>query len=347
MRKTLGATRCRRLPTALVMIAVVLAGSGMLCSVAADEGVDFQPAVSVDESAIALEVRQALATMLQLLENGEDEQFVFDHAPGETYGMLQQLLADGRSIPRFSPRQRRPIIDYVKSMQQMDLIVRPNGLCVALIPPAPTGEDEDNPAAKNLYAKMTATGIAGYGDQLPLVIKLALADLVAGESEDFAGKMFPPSTTAMIKTENRWDHVVKQLASGTAQNLAMQKDLQLIQALKPKINGTTAVYTLDRIATAFPQRVTRLRFGAPRRSLTPKQPASKQPATSSDGKREIRFSLIDGHWRFYDNTSQLASKIAEALNQKISAARDAENSQNVLVKVGKTWRLQSLTGGQN
>lgn len=334
MLKTSEDTSWRVLAAVVVVIAATLAGPGILCSVGADEA-----ASSKEESGAAREARQALATILQLLQDGNDEQYFLDHAPGSQYALIQKILADGKPLPAITPPHRKQIVDYVRTMQQMDIVLKANGVCAAFVPPALTGDDAGKPEAKNLYAKMTATGIAGYGDQLPAVIKLALADLAAGESEKFAAKMFPPSTTAMIKTENRWDHVVKQLATGTAQCVAMQKDLQLIEALEPKIDGNTAIYTLDRIATAFQSGVTRTRLGAPRR--TP-WPVAKQPATSVDGKREIRFSLVDGHWRFYDNTSQLAARVAEALNQKMSEGSSPDDTPYLLIKLGKTWRLMSL-----
>lgn len=265
------------------------------------------------------EVRAALANMLALLEQEQFEEFVHQHAPLDTYVRFLEMLEEGESMPKPKPAEVAPLIEYVKSMQDMTINVHPTGR-FAMLSADPDTTPAEKPNVVNPFAGLRQETTTGYGNDLAAAISTARSDLAAGDAEKFATGMFPPSTIAMIKAEGRWDSTLEQLAADAPRAAAVVKDLQVLETLKPVIDGDTATFTLDRIVTKVN------RNGG---------------ESFKDGERTIRFSLIDGDWRFFDNTRDVASRIDAALDREMPEV-EGRSLELRLQKVGSDWRLMTF-----
>jgi len=135
-----------------------------------------------------------------------------------------------------------------------------------------------------------ATISEGYGDDLSTVIQLAIADLEAQKYADFVQKIIPDSARcAMVSGESNGE-VISQLHPESQLVVLMLADLKSLQTLEPEINGATAIYRLPPFTASG---------GFPAAISSPNAPLPRD--------REIRFSLMGGSWKFFDNSSDRAS----------------------------------------
>ncbi len=265
------------------------------------------------------EVRTALANMLALLEQEQFEEFVHQHAPLDSYVRFLERLEAGESMPKPTPAEVAPLAEYVKSMQNMTISVHPTGR-FATLSADPSVSLAEKPSAANPFAGLRKETTPGYGSDLTGVIRAARSDLATGNAEKFASGMLPPSTIAMIRAEGRWDSTLEQLAADAPRAAAMVKDLQILETLQPVIDGDTAMFTLDRIVT---------------------KTGRNAGESFKDGQRAIKFSLIDGDWRFFDNTRDVASRIDEALDREMPEV-EGRSLEYRLLKAGSDWRLMTI-----
>ncbi|MCA9084084.1 MAG: hypothetical protein KDA81_08520 [Planctomycetaceae bacterium] len=278
----------------------------------------------VDLSGVVPEAQQALSLMLQTLDAGDTKTFLDRFVPIKIFYQYQAATKEGKPIPKFPDQLIALLKDRIQKMQSMHGEPGWDGNSVQFLSEQDLTADGERPTTGNFFAEISSVAEQpGYGDQLANVLQAAIADLSAGRSEEFALKMFPPTAVAMMKAEGRWEAAVAQLNAGSKQSTLMQQDLARLASMTPSIQGNTATFTMERLVTSFADR---------------RQPPVQVP----DGTREIRFSLIDGHWRFYDNASQLHRQMAQAFEQEMPRLKSTDADQYALEKIDGQWRLKSL-----
>ncbi len=170
---------------------------------------------------------------------------------------------------------------------------------------------------------VAAPAVQGYGDQTEAVIAAAIADLNAGKYESFMQNMLPPAMTVMMKTDGRWEPLVKSLTPDSPMVRQMLADLTLMQTVEPQIDGNVATFLL-------PNQVIQ-----PGRQ--PVRNGKRRPEESYiSGTRQVKFSRVGESWRFYDSAS------AAVREQQLAYARQPEDGLSqliVLEKVDGRWRL--------
>ena len=270
-----------------------------------------------------VDVATLLTSMLQFLESGDANTFVMKHAPVRDFKMFSKLIESGEPVPPVPPQLVELVTRQIQQRQSLKAVVSSDGQSLRFVSLG-SGMSSQKPQLKNPLNVSDSGSLPGYGSILPEVIKQAISDLKQNKGLNFASRILPPSVVAVLKFEGRWDQLAETFGPGIEQTTRMIEDLNQLLILGPQMQGNTATYLLDRNVTQFAS-------GRDRRL-----------ATVKDGTREIRFSNIGGHWRFYDQLSEVAHKIDVALDQELMDAPSPELEQLTLEKDGDTWRLKAF-----
>lgn len=271
------------------------------------------------------DVRAALANMLKLVQADQFEQFVRYHGPIPVVNrMIQQPAAS--SVGSMSPSQKLAMVSFLKGLRSGNVAIKsPYTAIVSSGSLEPEVVPATNIEQPNPYAGNPAT-TAGYGSDLKQAITAGIADLHAGTAEPFLLKMLPPATTDMMKKSGRWAYSVDLMAPDSAHHRSMLSELQALSELEPEITENTASFELPRNVFV---------------------PGRRPQSNFKDGVRTIRFSLVDGHWRFFDNTTEHRAAVSAAFSRdipemKIEAKQKTPGGLTQLVKVGSDWRLTTM-----
>jgi hypothetical protein len=176
-------------------------------------------------------------------------------------------------------------------------------------------------AVENPYATK-ADEVPAYQGDLPDVIAAALKDLNAEKYEDCMSRLIPPSTIHMMKTDGRWDGMMESLSSDSPMIKMMISDLTELSKAEAAIDGDTAEYQLPNVIHVVG-----------RGGDTEEEDAED---------RVIRFSKINGAWRFYDSNAKTVEELDAALKRE--AKGEISDDQLVVEKIGSDWRLLQVPG---
>lgn len=268
----------------------------------------------------AEEVQFAVSKMVSQLQRGAYEDFVLEHAP---LPILNECLKDG-DFDRFKlsaasfQELRRELIKELETLKDLDVTLDSTGRVASFVP----RRDEnirDLPEMKNPYTVLQGRhGVtAGYGSDLKVAIELAIDDLLNDNRKKFIDNMFPPSLLLLLDDENRRQELATDPAFGNMLSM-MRDDFMAMSKKDAKIDGNTATFVLPRRVTIGNQ-------------------------TVIDGEREIRFVLMDQHWKLHDGSAGLAKRIGETLTRPMATVKDSTLIHSVrLIKVGRDWRLLQL-----
>ncbi|MEZ6123712.1 MAG: hypothetical protein R3C49_11110 [Planctomycetaceae bacterium] len=247
--------------------------------------------------------QNSLQAMNHLLQEGRFEEFLTLYAPIEA---MRESRKQGR---------RDALLQQVASP-----------ILTKLIEDVRDGEvtlDESQQVATvqvQIQQDAEASGPApaeGYGSDLKKAVDAAVTDLDAGRVFDFVQKMFPPEAIELMTAGPPGQSRLDMLTAESILVVRMLEDLKVLQSLTPTISGDTAEY----VAGPFEHTV------SDRQAVRP-NPAGLQPPD-----RRIRFSLLNGHWRFFAGISA----------QTVQSATSGSSRRSVtLERVGQTWRLTKL-----
>lgn len=255
-----------------------------------------------------------LREMIRKLDSGMYFEFRDEHSPrrggAEPVNEKQIPLRDIAQYGRLNQqlkivRDVTPVMDAGDAVARFAVPTKQETAIDAGPYPAPAPDDQ------------------GYGDQPETVIAAAIADLNAGKYESLMQNMFPPAMTVMMKTDGRWDPLVKSLTPDSPMVRQMIADLTLMQTVEPQIDGPTATFLL-------PNQVIQ-----PGRQ--PERNGKRRPGESFvSGTRQVKLSRVGESWRFYDSAS------AALREQQLAYARKPEEDLSrliVLEKIDGHWRL--------
>jgi hypothetical protein len=268
------------------------------------------------EATIA-EARLAVKEMVRKLSKGEYQDFMHQHFPIDEYVRRlrsgQPVDVPLRAIPQFIQ-----IAATLGKLQDGDAKIDPTGRVVSF-----KAKDDAQTASviESPYSKKP-DDVPSYEGDLPKVIAAALKDLESKAYEDCMSRLIPPSTIHMMKTDGRWDGMIESLSPESPTIQAMVSDLTAIAGEKPSIDGDTAEYRQPRVIHVVGGR--------------------NQVQEKNAGERLIRFSKINGAWRFYDNNSTSLKELDAALRREVKG--EFSEDQLVVEKIGSDWRLLQVPG---
>ncbi len=221
-----------------------------------------------DTSEMARQLPAVLDAMQTLLLENKNREFLLQFAPLEDLARLKAADIEQKSVP---PLPRQAILTAIEKLKGKPPEILSSGWVACL-------KNEET---------VNATGVAtspGYGGDLKEVIRLATIDLEEGRYSAFVEKIIPASAKLHLMNGGADKSVMGQLSKDSPLVLAMLADLKDLQTLEPQIRGDTAVFVVRPAAPIDD-------FPPPVRSGNSHVPQN----------REIRFSLIGGSWRFFDN----------------------------------------------
>lgn len=240
------------------------------------------------------ELDDVLSDMESLLEDGQHREFIVRYAPLTVLAALKEAETQ-KTPPPSLPRDR--ILKAIEKLSGRTPEVEAEGW-VAELKREESVNAEDTTATK------------GYGSDIQQAIAGAVKDLQAGRYDQFVEKFVPESAKLQMAGGPAEQSTSADLSADSPLVIMMLADLKRLQHLTPEISGNTAVFHLPpyepegELAAALQSR------------------RSHQP-----GDREIRFSLIAGSWRLYDNLSDMPDLAGTAVYQL------------TFERVGRTWRL--------
>ena len=150
----------------------------------------------------------------------------------------------------------------------------------------------------------------GYGSDIAVVLESSVKDLQAEKYQSFVRKMFPESVQLQMNRNGVERGPLPALSPESPMVVYMLRDLTAMQQVKPKINGSTAVFLIPRMSGANG-------FSAEIRS----------DGSHQAGDREIRLSLVGGSWRFYDNPAG------------VEGVTGSRTYRMQFERIGDAWRL--------
>ena len=140
----------------------------------------------------------------------------------------------------------------------------------------------------------------------------AVADIEKGQIKELISNMFPPDVLPTILRNGRDDNPVPYVDKDSAVMKLMLQDLKALLTSTPLIQENVAEFTLPPVQYP-PNQIQQVRPGAERYRLR---------------DRVIRFSRINGRWRFYDDGSFRQSG---AIEESVAFLKLERN--------GDSWRL--------
>lgn len=152
----------------------------------------------------------------------------------------------------------------------------------------------------------------GFGSDLSKVIVEAEKTLAAKEYEKFVNAMLPPLVAGHFDPY-RTRSLVETLRTDPQMVKRMSDDLKAMKERQPELSddGATASFKLG------------------------EKPPGTKGATTADVERVIKFSLIDGDWRFFSEAARVTGHLIDFGNRR---ARDAHVTIR-MERIGGNWRL--------
>ena len=257
-----------------------------------------EPAQPTDPSSL---LRASLEDAVALLRQRKFDQFLQNHVPIED---LRRLREDGtvaavvRTLEENSEGQTRLLEIYELASQTEFLPNASTGLAeLTMILPDVEPSQEQLPNVSDPEAD-SVTLPAGFSEDLTECLTQAAVALEGGALPTFISKMLPPSD-------------YREYAAGT-------DGLELVQFLERNPAMITAMEAELRALA----------------KETPELSADGSVATFQQNGRTVRFQLVDGSWRFFDDSLPVRTAIFQQAQQQPSDVRVILRFE----RIGDAWR---------
>lgn len=255
---------------------------------------------SPPDADLPLELLSALA----YLDDGDFTGFVEQYYPPEHVRRLREMpggVAGFTEEWAKHPTDVETLQTYVRFCSRHPAAEERGGTLARFDVPT----EEDSPA--NAAADKVPPGL---GDDLEVVLKSAISLLETGNLRGFVLNLFPEPEARRLQGSADLEDLILVLNDQQAMVSTMLADLITLQTLTPTVADGVAGF--------------------------------KQVVATARGDRihTVRFQLINGNWRFYDNVSAARSRI----DQFSPAALDIDRDRPVVrwEMLGSRWRLHSL-----
>lgn len=275
-------------------------------------------AIIAETATISVHQRQVLDAdierAIQLIDNKNIETLIDDYFP---IGDLQRLRSQKQSLADMAKTlQRRPeMLVFLK--EQLELARKGvwdgNADEVTAYLNAETS-DTEQPASLPAVNATPHVGIAkGYGMEFPVVLKTAVAELKAKKYETFLVAMLPLSEVARLDQSSQLDVTAAIFETHPEMAAAMISDLEAIAKLNPQPKGSL-------VSVPLPSPI------------------------SGESPREIRFQLVAGNWRFFDQTSEVQKTLVPILKSepKVAVSNTGAGAALEFERIRDHWRIKRL-----
>ena len=264
------------------------------------------------------EARAAVKEMIRKLGKGEYQEFMHQHIPIDEY-VRQLRSGQPIEIPLSAIPQLVQMATTLGQLQDGDATIDPTGRVVTF----KVKEDvKIVKAIENPYSKK-ADDVPAYEGDLSDVIAAALKDLKAEKYEECLSRLIPPSTIHMMKTDGRWDGMMESMSSDSLMVITLIADLTELSKAEAAMDGDTAEFRLPHVIHVVVGRG-----------------GDFEEEDAED--RVIRFSKINGAWRFFDRNAKTVEELDAALKRE--AKGEISEDQLVVEKIGSDWRLLQVPG---
>lgn len=243
------------------------------------------------------ELSVAMSRMLKLLKDGNDREFLRDFAPIEEFRKLQAAEAGSSPLPKVPSEL---LISIIKGAIGQKPEMTSDGKTASFLP------------ATGKLIEAAWQPAPGYDGDVKAMIRSAISDIEKGDVRTFIRNAFPPDALQVMFTRSFENSAIPLVEKDSVLVTLMLRDLRDLEKKEPKVAGEVAEFTLP--AIDYPKEQAQLiRPGADHYNLQ---------------QRVIKFSLINGHWRFYSDGSLRKSGIIEGTGTRLQ-----------LEQMGSTWRL--------
>lgn len=256
-----------------------------------------RPELTADQLAEAADIRRVLEKMRELITAQDDREFLIQFGPIDELRRLQTAEAAGQALPEI-PRN-----DLLRVIQAVSGEIADVGKSAMVASIRVETNDSGDP--------QWAPG-PGYEGDVSAAIAKSITELEQGRIREFMLNMFPPDALRAMFRNGPERSLAAKADKDSALVVRMLQDLKSLAAEQPQITGDVAEFSLPAVEYT-------------EADLPKIRPALAQYPVPD---RIIRFSKINGHWRFYDDGS---------LRQ--TGALDGNVIQLNLERVGTSWRL--------
>lgn len=268
--------------------------------------------ISKEQRAILLEDVTRAQT---LLKADKIEQFIEDYYPINLVRPARQRQVIG-NMANDLRRSKAVLKRMEKKLEQCQSgTIEGNDTDVTFMPGTepPTAKPAEEPVVKAPSVKPAIPTLPGYGKELLPALALASADLKAEKFPEFVEKMLPVTEVARLTASEQLESTAQVLTDNPKMVQSMLADMAEIAQLKPKSVGNLVQVTL------------------PGRS-------------KGETPREIRFQLVGGSWRFFDQSSEVETQVGMLLEkaEKQEANPGALGAVLKFERIRDHWRLLEL-----
>ncbi len=227
-----------------------------------------RPELTADQMAEAADIRRVLEKMKELITAQNDREFLIQFGPMDELRKLQSAESASQPLPEI-PRD-----SLLKAIQAVSGGIADVGdsALLASVSSEIAGDSGDPQWAPG----------PGYDGDVSAVIAKSIAELEQGRIREFMLNMFPPDALRAMFRNGPERSFAAKADMNSALVVRTLQDLKSLAAEQPQITGDVAEFSLPAVEYTD-QDVTQIR------------PALAQYPVPD---RVIRFSKINGHWRF-------------------------------------------------
>lgn len=248
---------------------------------------------------------EALADAIACLEKKDFRRFFEYHLPVETLRDLREhaTLADAARSFEAADEMRVRLLTLLKSLRDVKPTYDADRLVATfqLVDKGAAGPPYEPPAMDPTQK------VPGYGDDLSTVLEKGMKALEAGEHRKFVENLYPADEVRRLKKdEARFEQLLQQLKDQPAMAKQMAADLKELQGKTIQIDGQKNTATIH------------LRDTGARTQA-----------------RIVKFELVDGSWRFFDETPKFFKEIVR--QSKLTPVGQVTTIE--FERLGDRWRM--------
>lgn len=268
------------------------------------------------------QVRAALADAVKRLDNGDTRGFLEYYYPAEQLRLMRQANAVEEVADELKQHPER--FGDIRGKLAKAMQVKPTfdrSGAVADFEITLLADEQDAPKPIPFQEpSLTKAKLPGLGSDLPTVLSKAEELLNNNEISNFVTHLFPAGELRHPDAKARGAALAQRLKDQPRLIEQMKSDLQVIQKLTPTYSTAKDVAEYRLPGTKLP--------------LTRTQ-------TVTTPERVFKFQLVEGSWRFPDNTTPARRTVAQNLARTLPSLTQFPGVQEkvTLERLGDHWRL--------
>ena len=266
------------------------------------------------------QVKAALADAIKRLDNSDTRGFLEYYFPTEQLRQLRKANAVEQTADQLS--QQPELLDAIrnrlkKAAKETPQFDRSQSVAEFLLKPD-AGDIPKPPEFKE--PPVTNVKLVGFGNDLATVLRKAEERLDKDDVDEFVTNLFPAGELRHPDADSRRATLTQRLKDNPKLLEQMLTDIQALRKLTPQFSEAKNV----------------AEFRIPGTELQ-----ISKTLTVTTPERVIKLQLVEGSWRFHDNTTAARRTIAQNLAKSLPALGEFEGVQEKITfeRFGDQWRL--------